>query len=132
MVIQPFLHNYSMKTNKITVVGALLKGTWVAVEELLETPHKRKKDHRKLPRAKRRKFRHLDALFCIQRDYLGLPNDPSILLLSTEFKTMFRMSRSRFQVLMEEIKASKHPFFQRTKTLHQDDQAEFIRSSPGL
>jgi hypothetical protein len=125
IVIQTLLHNYPMNTNKIKVTGALLEGAWVTVEELLETPHKRKKDHRKLPRAKRPKFRHLDALFCIQRDYLGLPNDPSIPLLSTELKKMFRMSRSRFQVLMEDIKASKHPFFQRTKTLHQDDQASF-------
>jgi hypothetical protein len=53
IVIQTFLHNYPIKTNKIKVIGALLEGAWIAVEELLETPHKRKKDHRKLPRARR-------------------------------------------------------------------------------
>jgi hypothetical protein len=114
-----------MNTDEIQVIFAAMQGAMVVVEEILETPHKRKKDHRQLPRAKRRKFCAMDALICIQRDYLGTPNDPLLPLLSAEFKTMFRMSRSRFQVIMEDIQASKHPFFQRTKSWHQCDQASF-------
>ena len=82
-----------------------------------------KTDHRTLPRNNRRDFRHEDALRCIQRDYLGLMGDPSTPLLGSEFKLMFRLSRGRFQVLMEDINASNYRFFRRS------DDDGFLRTS---
>jgi hypothetical protein len=114
-----------MNPNKIKAIAAVLDGGKIAVEELIETSHKRKVDHRKLPRKRRRKLRHSEALNCIKRDCLGLPNDPSTPLLGAEFKAMFRLSKSRFQVLMEDIQASHHRFFQQSQNLHRDDQASF-------
>jgi hypothetical protein len=67
---------------------------------------KRKEDHRQLPRSNRRKFRHDQALACINRDYLG--DTP---LLGVEFKLMFRLSRGRFRVLMEDVMVSNISFF---------------------
>jgi hypothetical protein len=45
-----------------------------------------KGDHRQLPRAQRRQFKHGEALSCINRDYLG--PDP---LFGKEFDLMFRI-----------------------------------------
>jgi hypothetical protein len=59
----------------------------------------------------------------IKRDYLGLPGDPSTPLLGAEFKTMFRLSKTRFQVLMEDVMAADIAFYQQRKNLHADDQA---------
>jgi hypothetical protein len=64
------------------------------------------KDHRSQPRSQRRKFCHDQALACIRCDYLG-PNR----LLGAEFKLMFRISQDWFQVLMEDVMASGHPFY---------------------
>jgi ribosomal protein L32 len=84
----------------------------------IETDAKRQIDHRTLPRKKRREFRHQDALKCIQRDYLGIMGDPTITpLFGTEFKLMFRISKGRFQVLMEDLMASNYSFY---KTSHMD------------
>jgi hypothetical protein len=80
-------------------------------------------DHRQLPRSKRQKFRHDEALACIKRDYLGLPGDHSTPLLGAEFKTMFRLSKTRFQVHMEDVMAADIAFYQQRKNLHADDQA---------
>ena len=38
---------------------------------------KKKIDPRTLPRNPRKKYRHEEALHCIQRDYLGIPGDPN-------------------------------------------------------
>jgi hypothetical protein len=61
------------------------------------------------------KFRHAEALHCITRDYLGIPGDPLTPLFGEEFKTMFRLSRARFQVLMEDIQASGISFLHKKK-----------------
>jgi hypothetical protein len=68
--------------------------------------NKRKIDHRQLPRSTRRLFRHDLALACMERDYIG--DTP---LLGVDFKLMFRLSRGRFQVLMEDVMASDISFF---------------------
>jgi hypothetical protein len=75
-----------------------------------EQQHKKMKvDHWQLPRSTRRMFRHDHALVCIERDYIG--DTP---LLGVEFKLMFRLSRGRFQVLMEDVMASNIKFFKST------------------
>ena len=60
--------------------------------------------HTRQPRATRKKFKPLEALHCIKRDYLG----PSPLFDDTGFVEQFRISRGRFQRLMEDI--AKAPF----------------------
>ena len=70
---------------------------------------KRKVDHRLLPREERRQFRHQETWSCLQYDYLG----PKPLFNGREFETMFRVSRSRFQCLMEDIGNSGREFYSR-------------------
>jgi len=80
------------------------------VVELLNNK-KRKIDHRTLSRCTRRTFRHQEALSCIQRDYLGVPGDVTTPLFGVEFEWMFRMTRGRFQVLMEDVMACDNKFY---------------------
>ena len=64
------------------------------------------------PRGPRKKYRHKEALHCIQRDYLGLPDDPGTpLFVGKDFEMMFRITRGRFQRLMEDIAATGNPFY---------------------
>ena len=72
-----------------------------------ELPKKRKRDHRELPREGKREFRHHHALQCILYDYLG----PTPLFNGREFETMFRVSKRRFQCLMEDIGNANIPFY---------------------
>ena len=80
---------------------------------------KRKKpriDHRVLPRNTRTKYRHKEATHCIQRDYIGVVGDPTTpLFKGKEFDTMFRVSRGRFQRLLEDIGNSGDPFYLETR-----------------
>jgi hypothetical protein len=64
-----------------------------------------------LPPSQRRVFKHDEALNAIQRDYLGKIEDPSTPLFGKEFHWTFKISRGRFQVLMEDIMGSQHDFF---------------------
>jgi hypothetical protein len=73
-------------------------------EEDTETP---KRDHRREPRPKRLKFNHARAQQCSEQDYLG-PNA----LYGRQFHVYFRISRSRFQLLMEKIMNSGISFYQ--------------------
>jgi hypothetical protein len=83
-----------------------------------------KTDYWTLPRNNRRDFWHGDALRSIQRDYTGLIVDPRTPLLGSEFKLLFRLSRGRFRVLMEEdFTASNYWFFKAS------DNDGFSRSS---
>ena len=69
-------------------------------------------DHRLLPRNVKRVFRHEEALQCLRRDYFGVEGDLSTpLFAGSEFKAMFRISRSRFQRMMEDFSASEIPFY---------------------
>ena len=73
-------------------------------------------DHRNLPRNPKRQFRHDEALHCIRRDYTGIVGDPSTPIFhGREFDTMFRISRSRFQRLLEDVGNSGDPFYLCTK-----------------
>jgi Plant transposon protein len=58
---------------------------------------KKKADHRRLPRKKKRVFLHQRALECIRHDLTG----PNALFVGKEFKMFFRVSRSRFQNMLE-------------------------------
>jgi hypothetical protein len=67
---------------------------------------------RNRPRQKKIPFRHSEGLHCINRDYLGLPDDPMTPLFNgVNFQMMFRVSRPRFQRLMEDIANSGIPFY---------------------
>ena len=89
---------------------SLLKSTAVVASTVVQGKKKKRKvDHRTLPRSTRTNFRHHEALGCIRRDYLG--DTP---LLGKQFHVMFRMSRGRFQVLMEDVMGSTMKFYRST------------------
>ena len=66
-----------------------------------------KVDHRLLPRQERVKMEHREALRNTKRDYTG----PIPTFRGREFDTMFRISRSRFQRLLEDFGRADIPFF---------------------
>jgi hypothetical protein len=59
-------------------------------------------DHRTLPRSRRKVYAHAAALHCIRRDYLGGIGEVGP-LHGAEFKTMFRVSLSRFERIVRVI-----------------------------
>jgi Plant transposon protein len=69
-------------------------------------------DHRTLQRSERIEMKHARALQSTMQDYTGLR--PTF--RGREFETMFRISRSRFQRLLEDIMASNIPFFKSMPT----------------
>ena len=107
----------------------------IEVQSFLETAvivaqqhHKRRKkiDGRKLPRNSRIKYRHSEALHCIKRDYLGIPDDPLTPIFDgREFDSMFRISRSRFQRMMEDFAATEDPFYLSTEDCFGNEIASF-------
>ena len=66
-----------------------------------------KKTHRSLPRKRRKTFDTRGARLCMHRDYLGT----SPVFDGSEFKKFFRISRSRFQRLIEDIGSTGNPFY---------------------
>ena len=87
---------------------------------------KKKIDGRTLPRSLRTKYRHAEALHCIKRDYLGIPDDlGSPIFNGREFDSMFRISRSRFQRLMEDFAATGDPFYLSTEDCFGHEIASF-------
>lgn len=116
------LSNMEDVTTMQTVLAVLQGGLFVVLERRRKRRRRQKVDHRRLPRRPRRKFRHSEALNCIKRDYLGLPGDPNTPLFGAEFSKQFRLSTGRFQVLMEDIQASKIPFYKPKKNLDANDQ----------
>ena len=99
---------------EIAAVLAAIGGGFVAVNVLLQQQQRRALDrgaaidHRVLPRDNRRHFHHQEASKCIYRDYLG-PNP----LMGAEFVLMFRITRPRFQCLMEDVMAADLPYYNR-------------------
>lgn len=69
-------------------------------------------DHRNLPRNERKVYDHEHAQAGLERDYLR--NEPLPLFDGKEFDTMFRISKARFQRLMEDIGAAQIPFYLNT------------------
>jgi hypothetical protein len=82
-------------------------------------------------RSQRRIFKHDQALQAIRRDYLGHQQDPTTPLFGKDFNLMFRLSRQRFELLVQEIMQQKIPFFQPKKNLLPGSQA-FIYANPLL
>jgi hypothetical protein len=82
---------------------------------VLSSGRKKRKtvDHRSLPRKKRTIFKHQRAKKCIVEDYLS-PDS----LFGKDFALMFRISRPRFQRLMEDVKAQKLAFYDTTIDRH--------------
>ena len=80
---------------------------------------RRKIDHRTLPREQRRDFRHREAHNCIMCDHLG----PKPLFNGREFEMMFRVSRTRFQCMIEDFGNSDHPFYSGKKDCFGRDSA---------
>ena len=91
----------------VVVQAAMVAADMVFDDSSEEEEQQQKIDHRTLPRSSRRKWRHDQALMCIMRDYLG----PVPLFDGREFDTMFRISKSRFQRLMEDIGNTGNTFF---------------------
>ena len=67
----------------------------------------RKRDHRTLPRRKKRVFEHDRALQCIRHDFTG----PDALFIGKDFKSYFRVSQVCFQNMMEAFANSGRPFY---------------------
>jgi hypothetical protein len=61
-------------------------------------------DYRRLPRSQRRSFRHKRAKECIVEDYIG----PKPLFNGREFQNMLRVSRSRFERILQALAGSHH------------------------
>ena len=106
-------------TQFLAVMHCTVRSAYLTAEE----DRKRAGDHRSLPRKTRRNFRHNEALSCIRRDYLATNGDTTTPLFVADFKLMFRVSRGRFQVLMEDVMRSNYSFY---KSSHMDG---FQRSS---
>ena len=121
-VILQYLHNYTMSLKRMKMVNAAMQAAEAVVLGMDSDDDGKKIDHRKQPRSKRRKFRHDEALKAIQRDYLGSELTTDEPLFGAEFKLMFRMSRTRFRVLMEDVQASNFRFYKKKKNFHVDDQ----------
>ena len=60
-----------------------------------------------------KKYDHERALQCIQADYLS-PNA----LYASEFVSMFRISRTRFEHLMSAVMSTELPFYKHAKNRH--------------
>ena len=67
-------------------------------------------EHRHLPRGTKKVWRPAEAVHCINRDYLG----PVPLFDGREFDEMFRISKARFQRLMEDIGNAQIRFYTNT------------------
>jgi hypothetical protein len=64
-------------------------------------------DHRKDGRSKRKKYDHERALFCIMKDCLG----PEPLFDDGGFQLTFRVTKTRFERIHNDIMQSGNPFF---------------------
>ena len=75
---------------------------------VMESDGKRiKMDHRRLSRGTQTRHNHDEAHHCMMRDCLG----PHPKFKDKRFVMMFRISKSRFQRILEEIGNSGNPFF---------------------
>ena len=108
-------------------VLSISQAAYAAALEVEAASNGPKRDHRKDPRSSRRVFRSGEALHCIRRDYMGIPGDPSTPLLGAEFPLFFRVSRTRFQVMMEDIMAANIPFYmpKKNRLLHLQSSVRF-------
>ena len=120
---------YTIMNDDASIEEEAIAAVFVMEKAILVMQNKKKKqqiDGRMLPWNQKRQFRHSEALHCIQRDYMGIPGDPSTPLFNgKEFDTMFRISRSRFQRMMEDIGKQEDPFYLCTKDCFGNEVASF-------
>lgn len=73
---------------------------------------RRGEDGESIKRSTRTPFRHDDAAYQIGRDFCGLVGDDlTPIFKDKQFELYFRISRSRFQRLMEDIMQHNNPFY---------------------
>ena len=90
----------------VAAAQAVMNTNLMFLDDDSDDSDEEKTDWRLLPRSPRREFDHARAKKCIYDDYLG-PNA----LFGKEFDLMFRISRERFQFLMEEIMKRNYQFY---------------------
>ena len=78
-------------------------------------------DHRTLKRAKRTIYKHSEALHCIKRDYTG----PTPIFNDKQFDMMFRISKTRFQCIMEDFGAAGLKYYLNTTDAAGKEGASF-------
>ena len=88
--------------NNVTMAAALVADESVTI------------DHRTLPRSSRTLCDAAGALACIKRDCTG----PQPLFDGREFETMFRVSRRRFEAMIQDVGNSGDSFFLTTNDTH--------------
>ena len=116
--------SYTMNHHIIQAAAAAASAGRLLAEDLMESPAKRaKKGSKATTRGNRRFFAFVDAYNAILRDYMGIPGHPNSPLFGSEFKLMFRLSRPRFQRLMEDIMARNIAHFQKKKNLLPSQQS---------
>lgn len=82
-----------------TVINNNMDALALMDENEEENKKKRKFLFRNEPRQPKKNWRHAQAHHCINRDYIG----PCPLFPDRDFEMMFRVNRSRFQRLMEDV-----------------------------
>ena len=116
LLLYPSYLPFTMKkSTKMAVVLTVVEAAMAVL--LVRRKRRRNKfkiDHRQQPRSNRRNFRHDEALSAIRRDYLGVLGDPTTPLFGADFKLMFRLSRGRFEVLLQDVMASNFELFKST------------------
>ena len=69
-------------------------------------------DYRRQPRQAKALFRHDEAVWCIQRDFLGIPGDLTTpIFKDSSFEMFFRLSRTRVQRIFEDVMHADLPFY---------------------
>ena len=115
-----------MDHHTLSAVVAATQAGRVLAEEVVESSSRKRKtssSSRGAPRSSRRKFKSNEALQAINRDYMGIPGQPDTPLFGAEFKLMFRLSKARFQKLMEDVMGANIQFFMPKKNLHATEQS---------
>ena len=96
----------------VAVVAVVCNNNAAIIASIEEEESEPKVDHRTLPRSSRTTWRHAEALHCINRDHLGILGDPRTPLAGIEFTDHFRISRTRFRLIMEDVRNRGIPFYQ--------------------
>ena len=91
-------------------------------DKIAQLRKKLKCDHRQLQRLTRRKFDHETTLRTIESDFLK----ESSLWNGSQFKVFFRISRPRFQALLEDIGAANIPFYSQPTTKGPSREARLL------
>ena len=110
---------------QVAVQAAMANTVWMA-EVMRSSEHvastKKNTNWRLLPRKKKTKWRHSEALQCIKRDYFGCDSIPdSPLFRKADFVMMFRVSKTRVELMMRAFMEAQIPFYNRKKDCFGND-----------